>query len=125
MARTDAERLADIAAATSEVRGFVRGHTASSFLDADVKTLRAVSFSLCLIGEAVKGLSDTVRMRHGKVDWIGLAGLRDVLIHQYFRADPKLIWAALVDDLPALEEAVRRARGSGNPSKTKRGRGSS
>ncbi|MBI1777503.1 MAG: DUF86 domain-containing protein [Proteobacteria bacterium] len=125
MARADADRIADISSAIEEVRGFARGHTAASFVHVDAKTLRAVSFSLCLIGEAVKGLSDAVKSRHTDVDWIGLAGLRDVLIHQYFRADPKLIWAAVVDDLVRLADAVERERGFVRAPSKKRKRGDS
>src|SRR5688572_12178718 len=53
-----------------------------------------------IIGEAVKNLPGDYRKRHSEVPWKRIAGLRDVLIHQYFSVDAELTWSLLQDDLP-------------------------
>ena len=37
-----------------------------------------------IIGEAVKYLPDDIKDSHSEVPWKKVAGMRDVLIHQYF-----------------------------------------
>ena len=45
-----------------------------------------------VIGEAVKCLSQTFRDTHSHVDWRRIAGLRDVLIHDYMGVDLEEVW---------------------------------
>jgi hypothetical protein len=47
-------------------------------------------------------------MRHPEVDWRGISGLRNVLVHGYFELDLETIWTIIQRDLPVLDSAVRR-----------------
>lgn len=73
----------------------------------DAKTFDAVIRNLEVIGEAPKTVPEAVRSQHLEVDWKKIAGLRDILIHQYFGVDAELIWDIIQNKLPALEEQVR------------------
>ena len=57
-----------------------------SFL-ADEDLQRAFARSLEIIGEAAKQIPDEFREQHGSIDWRGMAGMRDRLIHGYFGVD--------------------------------------
>lgn len=59
-----------------------------------------------VIGEAAKRLDDAYRLAHPEVPWRALAGLRDVLIHQYEGVDLERVWAIVERDLPRLREAI-------------------
>lgn len=66
----------------------------------------AVLRNLAVIGEAVKSLPDDVKRRHADIPWASIAGLRNVVVHEYFRVDPTMIrdivdhqLVALLDDL--------------------------
>jgi len=59
-----------------------------------------------IIGEAAKRLDDTYRTAHPEIPWRALAGLRDVLIHQYEGVDAERVWAIVERELPYLREAI-------------------
>jgi uncharacterized protein with HEPN domain len=62
----------------------------------------AVLRNLEVIGEAAKRLDDAYRAAHPGVPWRALAGLRDVLIHQYEGVDLEKVWAIVEQELPSL-----------------------
>jgi len=70
--------------------------TLEDFL-ADRKTRDAVIRNC----EAVKHIPDDFRTTYPEVDWQGLAGLRDVLIHQYFGVDYVTHWNIVANECPS------------------------
>lgn len=66
----------------------------------------AVLRNLEIIGEAVKNLSEAVRGRRPQMPWRRIAGLRDVLVHQYFGVSLPLVWEVVERDLPELRAAI-------------------
>jgi len=66
----------------------------------------AVMRNFEIIGEAAKRLDDSYRTAHPEIPWRALAGLRDVLIHQYEGVDPERVWALVERDLPNLRAAI-------------------
>jgi len=45
--------------------------------------------------------------RHPEVDWSGLAGVRNIVTHRYFRVDWHLLWISIRDELPVLKSQIR------------------
>jgi uncharacterized protein with HEPN domain len=66
----------------------------------------AVLKSLENIGEAVKHIPPEKKALY-PLDWRKIAGLRDILIHEYFGIDPEIIWDVVRAKLPELEKAIK------------------
>lgn len=62
--------------------------------------------NLEVIGEATKNLSKELRERNSAIPWRQIAGMRDVLIHDYLKVNPARIWRTVTSDLPPLRETV-------------------
>lgn len=59
-----------------------------------------------IIGEATKQLSRELRAQYPDVPWRRMAGLRDVLIHEYFGVDLAAVWQLTQSELPQLRKRV-------------------
>jgi uncharacterized protein with HEPN domain len=60
-----------------------------------------------VIGESVKQLPDDLRQQHPNIPWKSIAGLRDMLAHEYFRVDDRILWDVVQNHLQPLEIAVK------------------
>lgn len=63
----------------------------------------AVIRNLEIIGEATKKLSPEIREKHSRIPWKQIAGLRDVLIHDYMRVDALEVWGVVENNLDELK----------------------
>lgn len=67
---------------------------------------RAFVRSLEVIGEAIKNLPLEFRSKYTEIQWKEFAGLRDIVIHQYFGVDYALIWSIVNDRIPKLKGQI-------------------
>ena len=68
----------------------------------------AVLRRLEIIDEAVKNIDEDFRNRYAEIPWKKIAGLRDVLIHEYFGVNMKRVWLVIKVDLPALKSEISK-----------------
>jgi len=106
MPRDSRVYLDDILEATRKITVYTGSLSKAAFLE-DEKKLDAVVRNLEVIGEAVKKLPENLRAKHSAVEWKKIAGLRDILIHEYFGLDAEIVWDIVQNKVPALDREVR------------------
>lgn len=100
--------LEDIRQSILAIEEYAAGSSREGFA-ADRKLQDAVIRRLEVIGEAAKQLPDDFRARYPEVPWQQVAGLRDVLIHEYFGVKLLRVWHVVTEDLPKLKRVVAAA----------------
>jgi uncharacterized protein with HEPN domain len=71
----------------------------------------AVLHTLQTMAQSIMRLPDALKATHPEVDWRGLAGFRNVLVHDYLGVSVPRVWEVVKRDLPAVKlalEAMRR-----------------
>lgn len=74
------------------------------------RTLYAVERALQVMAESTQRLSPELRRAYPEVEWHAIAGLRNVLVHDYFGVDIERIREIVNEDLPVFEQAIARIR---------------
>jgi uncharacterized protein with HEPN domain len=63
-----------------------------------------------IIGEAVKNLPETFKKQHKDIPWKNMAGMRDVLIHDYFGVDIFQVWNTIQKDIPQVKIKLEKIK---------------
>jgi len=96
--------LNEIDVASSRLRGFVHGMDEATFY-ADERTQMAVMMGLALIGEAVAKIDKCdpeFLNQHPDIPWAKMKGMRNLIVHDYFRAELPVIWQTVTHSIPDL-----------------------
>jgi uncharacterized protein with HEPN domain len=97
--------LEDILQSIRRIQKYVDGRTWSEASNDD-KTFDAVVRNIEVIGEAVKHLPDEITNPHKSIEWRKIAGMRDIIAHEYFGVDAAIIGDVVEQKLPELELVV-------------------
>ncbi len=99
--------LDDIIEAINRIAIYTQGQTLSVF-SKDLKTVDAVVRNLEIIGEAVKKIPQEIKDQNPNIEWKKIAGLRDILIHEYFGIDTDIIWDVIQNKLPSFKNRIEK-----------------
>jgi uncharacterized protein with HEPN domain len=91
--------LEDAMDAMEKAERFVADMSYGEFIK-DEKTVFAVLRAIEVIGEAVKHMPTDFRMKFPDIPWRDIAGMRDVLIHDYFGVDLETVWVTIKTNIP-------------------------
>jgi uncharacterized protein with HEPN domain len=107
--RDPKERLRDMLEAIAAIERYV-SHDRAAF-DRDELLQSWFLRHLQIMGEAARGLPESIRLLAPAIPWPKIIGMRNVLVHGYFDIDRDIVWDAAIRDVPALKPAVQQLLG--------------
>ena len=99
-------RLFDIVEDIERVRG-VLGVLSLDKFEADWQTQWLVQRGIEILSEASRRLPEALKARHPEIPWRKVAGIGNVLRHDYGNIAAPLLWKLVREDLPPLEAICR------------------
>jgi len=97
----DKQALMDISNAIQQTLLYAQDIDRNNLQEDDEKQ-SAILYRLIILGEATKRLSNEFREQHPKIPWRQMAGLRDVVIHDYDELDFDILWNVIHINLPDI-----------------------
>jgi uncharacterized protein with HEPN domain len=101
----DKARLEHILNAIDEIESYAKSLTLENFLN-NTLYQSAITRQIEIIGEAANKLSDEIKEKNSEVEWRGIAGFRNVLIHEYFEVDYIVVWNIIKIKIPELKQVI-------------------
>lgn len=101
-----AHRLADIVEAVERIRQIV-GDVALEDFETDWERQWLVERGVEIVSEASRHLPADLKARHPQIPWRKVAGIGNVLRHDYQSVAAPVMWKLAREDLDALERVCR------------------
>ncbi|MFN4173715.1 MAG: DUF86 domain-containing protein [Parachlamydiaceae bacterium] len=98
-------RIQDILNSIEKIESYISGLTYSQFKTNSL-IIDAVVRNIEVIGEASKSIPKSFRSKHPQIPWDQIGAMRNILIHEYFGVDTKIVWNTAKKDLHTLKKQL-------------------
>lgn len=99
-------RLVHILESAEFLRATLSGLTFERFAENRALVL-ATLHSLLIVGEASIALPDEIKDAHSEFPWRRMRGMRNVIAHEYYKVDLRVVWNAVHTYFLPIEEDFR------------------
>jgi uncharacterized protein with HEPN domain len=73
--------------------------------------LDSICMKLIALGESIKNLDKhtdkELLIKYPEIQWKGVMGLRDIIVHHYFDIDAEEIFRIIKEDIPQLQQVIK------------------
>jgi len=106
--KDDTLYLIHITECLEKIDSYTAGLELSSFMEKQI-VQDAVLRNLQVLAESTQRLSDAFKADHPEVEWYKIAGLRNILVHDYLGIDLETVWNIIDGNLPELKMVITSA----------------
>lgn len=100
--------LIHITESIDKIDSYMEGLALPSFMEKTI-VQDAVLRNLQVLAESAQRLSDDFKTKHPEIEWYKIAGLRNILVHDYLGIDLETLWNIVDADLPKLKGVIGSA----------------
>jgi len=97
--------LEDIAESAELIENYITDISEKEF-NKESEKQDAILHSIQIIGEAAKHIPDEYRAKWNEIPWKEIAGMRDIIVHEYFGITLAMIWKVAIKDIPIRRKKV-------------------
>ena len=94
-------RIQDIINAAKTIQSYTAGMTFKEFQQNEI-LIKAILYDFVVIGEAAINVSSEIKSRSPQIPWRIIGDMRNVIAHEYFQVNLKIIWNTIQHNLPGL-----------------------
>jgi uncharacterized protein with HEPN domain len=98
--------LEDILQSIAKIQNYLSGLSYDDFIQNGL-VFDAVIRNLEVIGEATRHIPEDIKNKYTEIPWRRMAGLRNILIHEYFGLDESIVWEVATRNLPEVEPQIK------------------
>ncbi len=98
-------RLEHVVEAIEKIETITKILTKEQFLKDWIRQ-DAVIRNIEVVGEAISSVDEELKTAYPEIPWAEAKGMRNILIHEYFRVDPMEVWITVLESLPKLKEQI-------------------
>jgi uncharacterized protein with HEPN domain len=80
--------------------------------DSDEMRRDSIERNLITLADAATRVPREIQDTHPEIPWRQIIGMRNVLTHDYKEVDPDIVWNVVVNERPALRDAIAALRAS-------------
>jgi len=91
------------------IEKYTKDCTKQSFMN-NVQLQDSIIRRIEIIGEAVKNIPNEIKNKYLEIPWREIAGMRDILTHEYFGIDLELTWETVKKDIPRLKKNLLKIK---------------
>ena len=106
MPRDAKQYLEDILQAIRDIEQYTLDAKDFDDFRSSAMRVHAILYNLEIIGEAAKKVPAPMKKKYSYVEWRKMAGLRDIVAHEYFGVSLEIIWGVIRNNLPVVKEQI-------------------
>ena len=106
----DAQRIDHMLGFVRRCRQIIEGIDSSAYL-ASLGLQEQVELNMLHLGEVAARISDDIKESHPEIPWHEMVGMRNILVHEYFRVKPIVLFETVMTQFPELERQLEVLQG--------------
>jgi uncharacterized protein with HEPN domain len=99
--------LGDLLEASERIQEYTKNMSLSDFERSNI-TIDAVVRNLEVIGEAAGKLPPEIKARSPEIEWPKIVAVRNILGHEYFGVNTKIVWDVVQKKFRPINDACRK-----------------